>query len=188
MLTSDQINHIKIIKYSGRFSDYKKEYFEYTNVLKVFQDFVTNYMPLRNMVSNYFDDKILDKIKLYVKFIEKKSFFSFDLCYEIKLVDYKYFMDAFDQKQYKKVEKLPSVLKYALIEGYNSAIKINQHEKRPDVDVIKPTYSDSEIAEFKTSLFELFPELNKKEEKKIDKGEFVTEDEGIDKGEFITED
>lgn len=188
MLTSDQINHIKIIKYSGIFGDYRKEYSEYTDLLKTYDNFAKNYMPLRNMVSNYYDDKILEKMVLYEKFVKKKSCFSFDLCYEIKWVDYKYFMDAFDQKQYKKLEGLPSVLKYALIEGYNSAVKINQHEKKPDVDVIKPTYTDSEIAEFKTSLFELFPELNKKEEKKLDKGEFATEDEGIDKGEFVTED
>lgn len=32
------------------------------------------------------------------------------------------------------------------------------------------------------------PEINKKGENKIDKGEFVTEDEGIEKGEFIIED
>lgn len=162
MLTSDHFNHIKIIKYSGIFSDYKKEYYEYTDLYRTYNDFIKNYLPLRNMIFNYFDDNIIKKIFLYNKFIVKKSAFSFDLCYEIKWVDFKYFMDAFDQKQHEKVEELPSALKYALIEGYNSAIKINQHEKRPDVDVIKPTYSDSEIEEFKTLLFELFPELNKK--------------------------
>lgn len=161
MLTSDQINHIKIIKYSGRFSDYKKEYFEYTNELKVFQDFAKNYMPLRNVISNYFDSKIFDELTLYHKFIFQKSAKAFDLCYEIKFVDFKYYMDAFIQKQNKKLETMPPVLKNVLIMGYNSAVKINQYEKRPDVDVIKPTYTDSEIAEFKTSLFELFPELNK---------------------------
>jgi hypothetical protein len=128
MLTSDQINHIKIIKYSGRFSDYKKEYFEYTNELKVFQDFAKNYMPLRSVVSNYFDPNIYKKLDLYNKFIVQKSALAFDLYYEIKFVDFKYYMDAFMQKQNKKLETMPPVLKNVLIMGYNSAVKINQHE------------------------------------------------------------
>lgn len=166
MLTIDNIQHIKTIKFSGDYNEYKKEYSDYTNELRIYQDFAKNYMPLRNVVSNYFDENILKKITLFDKFVMQKSGLAFDLCYEIKMVDYKYFMDAFDQKQNKKLETMPTVLKNALIMGYNSAVKINQYEKRPDVDVIKPTYTDAEIAEFKSSLFELFPELKTKQNSK----------------------
>lgn len=82
MLTSDQINHIKIIKYSGIFGDYRKEYSEYTDLLKTYDNFAKNYMPLRNMVSNYYDDKILEKMVLYEKFVKKNL--AFRLIYVMK--------------------------------------------------------------------------------------------------------
>ncbi len=166
MLTIDQNQHIKTIKFSGDYNEYKKDYSDYTGELRVYQDFIKNYMPLRNLIRNYFDKNILDKISVYNKFVLEKSAIAFDLSYEIKFIDVKYFMDAFDQKQNKKLETMPDVLKKVLIANYNNAVKINEYEKRPDVDVIKPTYTDAELDEFKSSLFELFPELKTKQNSK----------------------
>ena len=166
MLTIDNIQHIKTIKFSGDYNEYKKEYSDYANEIRVFQDFAKNYMPLRNVVSNYFDPNILDKLSLYNKFVLQKSAIAFDLSYEINLIDFKYYMNAFDEKQNRKLETMPAVLKKVIIMGYKNAKAINDYEKKPGVDVIKPTYTDAEITEFTSKLFELFPELKTKQTSK----------------------
>ena len=45
---------------------------------------------------------------------------------------------------------------------YNNALNIYKHEKMPNVEVIKPTFTIDELHDFYKELLNLYPDLNTK--------------------------
>ena len=158
---SDKALHIMTVQFSGDYNEYKKEYTEFIEKLGQFKTFVKNYMHMRNRISNYFDNKIVEKLNLYSKYVLQKSTINFDLKNEIKLLDIKYFMDAFDRNDNETLKKMSDSVKAVCVAGYNKAVETYKYEKIHTDEVIKPTYTENEIADYKQELYSYFPELAK---------------------------